>query len=55
MEEKKPPEKLEEIKVIQNFCGVLKQKNQKNKCVQFYEELAGLPDKKRIPMEAEKI
>ena len=55
MEEKKPPEKLEEIKVIQNFCGVLKQKNQKNKCVQFYEELAGLPDEKRTPRGTEKV
>ncbi len=46
MEEKKLPEKLEEIEVIQNFCRLLKQKKQKDRCVQFYEELAGLPKNK---------
>ena len=55
MEEEKPPEKVEEIEVIQNFCGLLKEKNQKDKCVQFYEELAGLPDEKRIPRRTEKV
>ena len=55
MEEKKLPEKLEEIEVIENFCGLLKQKKQKDKCVQFYEELAGLPDEKGIPMKAAKV
>jgi len=55
VEEKKLPEKLEEIEVIGNFCGLLKQKKQKDKCVQFYEELAGLPNEKRTPMKNEKV
>jgi len=48
-------ERLEEIEVIENFCGLLKQKNQKDKCVQFYEELAGLPNEEKIPMKTEKV
>lgn len=55
MDEKKPPEKLEEIEVIENFCGLLKEKKQKDKCVQFYEDLAGLPNEKKIPMKTEKV
>ena len=54
MGEKNPSEKLEKIEVIENFCGLLKQKNQKDKCVQFYEELAGLPDQKKVSMKTEK-
>ena len=55
MDEKKPPEKFKEIEVIEDFCGLLKEKKQKDKCVQFYEELAGLPNEKKIPMRTEKV
>ena len=51
---KKLPEKLEEIEVIENFCGLLKQKRQKDKCVQFYEELAEMKQSKKNPDEKRK-
>ncbi len=55
MDEKKPPEKLEEIEVIENFCRLLKEKKEKDKCIQFYEELAGSSNEKKIPIKNEKV
>ncbi len=55
MAEKNPPEKLEEIEVIENFCGLLKEKKQKDKCTQFYEELVGLPNGKKIHIKNKEV
>ncbi len=50
---KEAAEKAEKKEVMETFCGPLKEK-QKDKCVQFYEELAEGEQDKKAPDKNEK-